>query len=176
MSGWTTIKAATCTSNGERERHCERDGCDYSERETLRATGHSWSTWTSQQPTEESQGVVTHRCNRCGSTYYTAIAPVTLPTDLPYVKASKPAKGKKAITVKWKKVSKKNQKMIGGIEINVRGNGADIYTTAGKKKKSKKIKGLMPKSAYMVRVRAYNYIGGVKHVSAWSNWKTAKTK
>ena len=96
--------------------------------------------------------------------------------DLPNVKISKPAKGKKAITVKWKKVSKKNRKRIAGIEVQITGPGVDKVVTAGKKKTSKKIKGLLPKQAYSCRVRTYNYIGGVKHVSAWSNWKTAKTK
>jgi len=172
---WTTDKAATCTAGGIEKRVCGRDASHVETRNTA-ALGHSWSSWTSQQPTEESQGIVTHRCNRCGSTYYTAIAPITLPTDLPYVKASKPAKGKKAVTVKWKKVKKKNQKKIGGIEIQVTGPGVNMVVTAGKKKSSKKIKGLMPKQKYSCRVRAYNYIGGVKHVSAWSNWKTAKTK
>ena len=102
-------------------------------------------------------------------------APVEI-QDLPAVKISKPAKGKKAVTVKWKKVSKKNKKKIAGIEVQITGPGVDQVVTAGKKKTSKKIKGLLPKQKYICRVRAYNYIGGVKHVSAWSKWKTAKTK
>lgn len=106
-------------------------------------------------------------------------APVEI-QDLPAVKISKPAKGKKAITVKWKKISKKklkkSKKRIDGIEIQVSGPGVNQVVTAGKKKTSKKIKGLLPKQKYICRVRAYNYTDGVKHVSAWSKWKTAKTK
>ena len=106
-------------------------------------------------------------------------APVEI-QDLPAVKISKPAKGKKAITVKWKKISKKklkkSKKRIDGIEIQVSGPGVDKVVTAGKKKTSKKIKGLLPKQKYICRVRAYNYTDGVKHVSAWSKWKTAKTR
>ncbi|MBE6039964.1 MAG: carbohydrate-binding domain-containing protein [Clostridiales bacterium] len=106
-------------------------------------------------------------------------APVEI-QDLPAVKISKPAKGKKAVTVKWKKISKKklkkSKKRIDGIEIQVSGPGVDKVVTAGKKKTSKKIKGLLPKQKYICRVRAYNYTDGVKHVSAWSKWKTAKTK
>ena len=105
-----------------------------------------------------------------------AIASIHLPTDLPTVKISKPKKAKGKITAKWKKVSKKNQKKIGGIEIQVRGPGVSRTLTAGKKSKSKKIGGLARKTTYSVRVRAYSYIGGVKHVSAWSGWKSAKTK
>lgn len=173
---WTTKVAATCISGGQDQRVCKRDPSHVETRDTA-ALGHSWSSWTSQQPTEEAAGVVTHSCSRCGSTYYTAIAPITLPTDLPGVKVSKPAKGKKAVTVKWKKIKNKKQlSQIGGIEIQITGPGVNMVTTAGKKKASKKVKGLLPKQTYRCRVRAYNNIGGVKHVSAWSGWKSVKTK
>ena len=91
--------------------------------------------------------------------------------DLPAVKLSKPAAAKKAVTVKWKKVSKKDLKKIQGIEIQVATDSGftDIVkaTTAGKKKTSKKIKGLTSKQTYYVRVRAYKNAADGKHVSAW---------
>ncbi|MBR2539229.1 MAG: leucine-rich repeat protein [Mogibacterium sp.] len=97
--------------------------------------------------------------------------------DLPAVKISKPKAAKKAVTVKWKKVSKKNQKKIGGIEIQVATDSAFTNiiksTTAGKKKTSKKIKGLTSKQTVWVRVRAYKDAADGKHVSAW---KTKKVK
>lgn len=95
--------------------------------------------------------------------------------DLPNVKISKPKAAKKAVTVKWKKVSKKNQKKIGGIEIQVATDSgfANIVksTTAGKKKTSKKIKGLKSKQTYWVRIRAYKDGPDGRHVSAWKSKK-----
>ena len=45
--------------------------------------------------------------------------------------------------------------------------------TAGKKKTSKKIKGLTSKQTYYVRIRAYSNLADGKHVSVW---KTKKVK
>ena len=96
--------------------------------------------------------------------------------DLPSVKISKPKAAKKKATVKWKKVNKKNQKLISGIEIQVAtdpGFSNIIRTaTAGKKKTSKAFKGLQTKTIYYVRIRAYNG----SHVSAWSGVKSVKVK
>ena len=111
-------------------------------------------------------------------------APIVTPTpaapaeivDLPAVKISKPKAAKKKITVKWKKVSKKNLIKIQGIEIQVAtdpGFTNIVKTaTAGKKKTSKVIKGLSPKTKYYVRIRAY---AAGNHVSAWKS-KSAKVK
>ena len=91
--------------------------------------------------------------------------------DLPVVKITKPKAGKKKATVKWKKVTKKNLKKIQGIEIQVASdpgfNQIVKSTTAGKKKKSKTIKGLRPKTTYWVRIRAFRNAADGKHVSAW---------
>lgn len=96
--------------------------------------------------------------------------------DLPTVKISKPAAAKKKITVKWKKVSKANLKKISGIQIQVAtdpGFTNIVKTaTAGKKKTSKAIKGLQPKTKYYVRIRAY---AAGNHYSAWKS-KSAKVK
>ncbi len=97
-------------------------------------------------------------------------------TDLPTVKISKPAAAKKKITVKWKKVSKKNLKKISGIQIQVATDPGFTnivkVTTAGKKKTSKVIKGLQPKTKYYVRIRAY---APGNHYSVWKS-KSAKVK
>ncbi len=96
--------------------------------------------------------------------------------DLPAVKISKPAAAKKKITVKWKKVSKKNLKKISGIQIQVATDPGFTNivkaTTAGKKKTSKVIKGLQPKTKYYVRIRAY---APGDHYSVWKT-KSAKVK
>ena len=95
--------------------------------------------------------------------------------DLPAVKISKPAAAKKAVTVKWKKVSKKNQKKIQGIEIQIATDPGFTnivkYSTAGKKKTSKKIKGLTSKQTYYVRIRAYKDASDGYHVSGWKSKK-----
>ena len=105
----------------------------------------------------------------------TPTAPVEI-IDLPAVKISKPKVAKKKITVKWKKVSKKNLKKISGIQIQVAtdpGFTNIVKTaTAGKKKTSKAIKGLQPKTKYYVRIRAY---AAGDHYSVWKS-KSAKVK
>ncbi|MBR2539260.1 MAG: chitobiase/beta-hexosaminidase C-terminal domain-containing protein [Mogibacterium sp.] len=97
--------------------------------------------------------------------------------DLKAVKISKPKAAKKKVTVKWKKVSKKDQKKIGGIEIQVATDSDFVNivksTTAQKSRTSKTIKGLRSKTTYWVRIRAYKNAADGKHVSAW---KTKKVK
>ena len=104
-----------------------------------------------------------------------AAAPAEI-QDLPAVKITKPAAAKKKITVKWKKVSKKNLKKISGIQIQVAtdpGFTNIVKTaTAGKKKTSKAIKGLQSKTKYYVRIRAY---AAGNHVSGWKS-KSVKVK
>ncbi len=91
--------------------------------------------------------------------------------DLPVVKIAKPKAGKKKATVKWKKVTKKNLKKIQGIEIQVASDPGFSQivksATAGKKKTSKVVKGLKPKTTYWVRIRAFKNAADGKHVSAW---------
>lgn len=180
-------KAATCSEKGYVKFTCKRCKYTYTDVIDTDPKAHSWDGGrVTRNPAVGVAGERTFTCTRCGATRTETIAPLPQPyvappapteiQDLPSVKVSKPAKGKKAITVKWKKPKKKQLKQIGGIEIQVTGPSGTITATAGKKKSSKKIKGLLPKQTYSCRVRAYNYIGGVKHVSAWSNWKTAKTK
>ncbi|MBR2539988.1 MAG: leucine-rich repeat protein [Mogibacterium sp.] len=97
--------------------------------------------------------------------------------DLKAVKISKPKAAKKKVTVKWKKVNKKDQKKIGGIEIQVATDPDFVNivksTTAKKSKTNKTIKGLQSKTTYWVRIRAYKNAADGKHVSAW---KTKKVK
>jgi hypothetical protein len=97
------------------------------------------------------------------------------------VTIKKPGRAKKSITVKWQKVSKKNRKKIGGIEIQYSTNrnfteSASKVLNAGKSRTSKKITNRPRKTRYYVRVRAYKWISGKKHVSAWSSVKSVRTK
>lgn len=139
---------------------------------------HSWGSGrVTKTAAEGVTGVRTYTCSVCSKTKTESIPAIVLPTDLPAVKIVKPSVAKKKLTAKWKKVSKKNQKKIGGIEIQVQGpNGYNKSFTAGKSKTLKKITKLKSKKKYSVRIRAYKWIGGVKHVSKWTKWKKVKVK
>ena len=166
---------------------CKEANCD----EKVSYAEHQWVEKTTRQPSYTQEGEKTYTCSVCGKKKTEVIpkltpAPspspsVTAPAapaeigDLPAVKISKPKAAKGKITVKWKKPSKKNLKKIQGIEIKVTGPTGEINTTAGKKKTSKKVGGLMSKQRYTVQVRAYAYINGAKHVSAWKS-KSVKVK
>ena len=99
---------------------------------------------------------------------------------LPKVTSKKAGSAKKALTAKWKKLSKKNKKKVSGIEIMVatdKNFTADVKTvTAKKSAASKKIKKLNAKKTYYVKVRTYKTTNGVKTVGAWSKVKKVKTK
>ena len=108
---------------------------------------------------------------------YNVVAPEVI--DLPAVKISKPKASKKKITVKWKKVSKKDQRKIFCIQIQVATDPGFTNivktTTAATKKTSKTIKGLKSKTKYYVRIRAYSNWTYSIHVSGWKS-KSVKVK
>lgn len=99
---------------------------------------------------------------------------------LPKVKIKKPVGTKKAVKVKWKKVSKKNLKKIKKVQVQISQDPKfntgvkNKYVSA--KKTSYKFKKLKPKKIYYVRVRAYTKKYGVVRVSYWSGPKMVKTK
>ena len=142
------------------------------------ALGHDHVGAVTRAASEGVPGVMTYTCRRCGDHYTRSIAAIWYPADLPAVKISKPKAGKRKLTVRWKKVSKKNQKKIQGIEIQVATDpgftNIVYHAYAGKKKTSRAVKGLQSKARYYVRVRAYNDAGG-RHVSTWRS-KSAKVK
>jgi len=88
-----------------------------------------------------------------------------------------PVGAKKAITVKWSKVSKQAT----GYEILLATNSK---FTQGKKTvkvtsntiTSKKIGNLKAKKKYFVKVRTYKTVSGKKYYSAWAKAKSVKTK
>ena len=172
---WSVKAAPSCTQAGVRIHTCEE--CGGAETQPIAPLGHKWDGGrVTRAATTGSTGVRTYTCSVCGATRTETIAklPVPAPTevrDLPAVKISKPKAGKKKATVKWKKVSKKNLKKIQGIEIRVVGPNYNKTFTAGKKKTSKTVKNLKSGKKYTVSVRAYKWVGNVKHVSAWKSKK-----
>ena len=59
------IKAATCTTDGEKSFTCE---CGDTYTEVIKATGHTYKD-TVVEPTTTSQGYTEHVCSACGDTY-----------------------------------------------------------------------------------------------------------
>lgn len=101
---------------------------------------------------------------------------------LPKVKISKPKAAKKAVTVKWKKLNKKQLKTgVTNIEVWIATDSQFTNLVGqpriiGKKKSSLKIKGLQKGVTYYVKVRAIKNVGGVKYYTAWSGYKSVKVK
>ena len=104
----------------------------------------------------------------------------TLDKSMPKVSIKGPKKAKKSFTAKWKKLSKKNQKAVKGIEVEYaldkNFTKSVKFKTAGKTKTSVKIKKLKSKKTYYVRVHTYKVVKGVKYVSPWSAVKKVKVK
>lgn len=101
--------------------------------------------------------------------------------DLPAIKIAKPKAAKKSVSVKWKKISKKNQKKIAKVQVQYSTDksfvSADTKTIFAKKNKTLlKIKKLKSRKTYYVHVRAYKSVNGKIHVSKWSKTKTVRVK
>ena len=177
---WYVWKEPDCLTQGIEQQKCKVCG-EITDIKIIPAIGHNWEEWIVIIPaTENTSGTQSRTCTVCGYTETQVIPQITssvAPTapveiiDLPTVKISKPAPAKKSVTIKWKKVNKKNLKKIQGLEIQVATDPefTNIVKTAisGKKKTSKKIKGLVSKQTYYVRIRAYKNAADGKHVSTW---------
>ena len=196
-STYTVDKEATCKEEGSESIHCKNCGTviEGTSRAIPKATKHSFGEWTTTKAaTEKEDGQQSRTCSVCGISEYktipklpqsgssastsTNVTEEKVIVDLPKVKMSKPKAAKKAVTVKWKKVSKKNRKKIQGIEIQYSLDGFKTISGtkfAKKTKKSIKVKGLQSKKKYWVRIRAYKNAADGKHVSAWKV-KTVKIK
>ena len=94
----------------------------------------------------------------------------------------KPARGKKSLTIKWKKQSAKmSSSRITGYQIQLATNSKftknvkNVYVK-GYAKKSKKVKKLKGKTKYYVHVRTYKTVNGANFYSPWSKTKSVKTK
>ena len=123
---------------------------------------------------------ITGKGNYTGSIKKTFKIATAVKTDLPSVKIKAPKKAKKAMTVKWTKLSKANQKKIGYIQIQYSTDKkfkTGVKTvTAKKTAASKKISKLTSKKVYYVRIRSYKKTTNIIHVSAWSTIKSVKVK
>ena len=93
---------------------------------------------------------------------------------------SKLSKGKKSITVKWKKPSSTYRKQMTGYQIRYSTSSdmskAKTVTVKGTSAKSKTIKKLKAKKYYYVQLRTYKTVKGAKYYSGWSKTKKIRTK
>ena len=143
------------------------------------ATGHSYGAWsTTKKATETAAGQKVRSCNACGASEIVSVA--KLKPTLPAVSIKKPAAAKKALTVKWKAVSKGKRKKIASIQIQYsmdKNFRKGVRTTTAKKTAvSKKITKLKSKKKYYVRIRAYKKDKKGVHVSKWSKVMAVKIK
>ena len=100
-------------------------------------------------------------------------------STIPKIKSVKLKAGKKAFTVKWKKLSAAQQKNVTKIQIQYSTSKKfKQYRTvlASKGSSSKKITGLKKGKTYYVRVRSIKYSNDKKSSSKWSAVKKVKTK
>ena len=131
-----------------------------------------------KQPTIYAKGETTYTATFSNPSFKTqskTVANINQLVVLPSVKISKLTKAKKAFTVKWKAVSKANKKKITGIEIQYspKSNFASAITRrVSKSKTSLKVKRLVSKKTYYVRIRTYSSKG----YSSWSPVKKVKVK
>ncbi|MBR3201135.1 MAG: DUF1542 domain-containing protein [Mogibacterium sp.] len=99
---------------------------------------------------------------------------------LPKVTAKKVLKSKKAFSVKWKKLSRANQKKVMGIEIQYARDKKftkSVKTIKVKKASSfRKVTKLAKKKTYWIRIRTYKMKNGVKTVGPWSKVRSVRTK
>ena len=178
-------KAATCKKAGNKA-YWECDWCgnyfsedsaskQISKKSVIIPAAHKWKHIVTKGGLLKN-GTQYDQCTVCKAKKNTKAVPGY---STYYVKSFKVKKGKKSFTAKWKKQSKKNLKKFNGYQIRysteANMSGAK-YATAGKKSKSKKIKGLAKKTKYYVQVRTYTKSGGTTFYSKWSAKKTVKTK
>lgn len=154
---------------------------------------HSWDSGkVTKEPTADSEGERIYSCTVCGETRTEAI-PKLKPADDPgngnaakkytpaKVKLTKVTKGKKRVTLKWKRV-----KNVSGYQIQVisKKSGRVVRTVnvkqtkklAKKKSISRTVKKLGKKKKYKLRVRAYINAGGSTFYGKWSKAKSVKTR
>ena len=173
-----SAEAATCNTPGKTaDLKCSICGDEV--KGSIIEKGHTFGAWIiTKEATEIAAGQETRTCSKCKHVEKKMIA--MLGPTLPAVKITKPKAAKKAATIKWKKISKKNLKTIKKVEIQYstdKNFENDVKTKyVGAKKKSYKIKGLNKGKKYYVHIRAYTSFGGTVHVSKWSGVKSVRAK
>lgn len=169
---FTVDKEANCTEEGRRTYTCTI--CGETKNEVIDA-GHNY-THVKVVAGYLKNGKEYDKCTRCANVINSKILPGY---SASYVKAFKVSKSNKALNVKWKKQSAKNQKLFTGYQIRYSTSSSMTgakYVSAKKSAKSKKLSKLKAKTTYYVQMRSYKTVGGVKYYSSWTSKKATKTK
>ena len=210
-SEWTVTKAATAKAAGMKERTCSRCGekeagvvpvsiknakvvlsakaYTYSgkvRRPAVKTVGGKKLTpgtdYTVKWSNASSKNVGTYTVTITGKGGYTGVTKATYKINPKGTSLKKPAKAKKAITVKWKKQgAKMSTSRITGYQIQLATDSKftknrKTVTVKGYKKVSKKVTKLKAKKKYYIRIRTYKTVSGKNYYSGWSKVKTAKTR
>ena len=134
-------------------------------------TAHKWDSGKiTKQPTFKVAGVKTYTCKNCGTKKKISIAKLVSPT------VSKLTAGKKKFTVTYKKSATVAGYQVQYATNSKFTKGKKTVTVKGAKNTKKTVSKLKTKKKYFVRVRAYKTINGKKVYSSWSKAKSVKTK
>ena len=142
----------------------------------------SGTDYTAKWSNKSSKNVGAYTVTITGKGKYTGVTKATYKINPKGTSLKKLKKGKKTITVKWKKQSAKmSASRITGYQIQLATNkkftkNKKTVTVKGYKKVSKKVKKLKAKKTYYVKIRTYKTVKGKKYYSPWSKVKTVKTK
>ena len=129
-----------------------------------------------------SKDVGSYTITITGKGNYTGTTKATYKINPKGTKLSKLLKGKKSVTVKWKKQSTKMaKKRITGYQIQLATDSKFTknkkeVTVKGYSKASKTVSKLKGGKKYYVRIRTYMTVNGEKCYSPWSKVKTVTTK
>lgn len=142
-------------------------------------------TWTSSNPkvaTIDSSGILTitgrgtAEIKAASQSGVVASRSITVQSGLASVKLKKVQAGKKKLTIRWKAVKNvKGYQIQYATEKNFK-SGMKKLTIKGAAKKAKTIKKLKSKRRYYIRIRSYGTEKGKRVYSAWSAFRSVKTK
>ena len=129
-----------------------------------------------------SKNVGSYKVTITGKGKYTGTTSATYKIRPKGTKIKKLKRGKKSVSIRWKKQSGKMSKSrITGYQIQLARDkkftkNKKTIQVKGYKKVSVKATKLKAKKKYYVRVRTYKTVKGVKYYSPWSKAKTVKTR
>ena len=138
--------------------------------------------YTVKWSNSSSKNVGTYTVTITGKGRYTGTSKAKYKINPKGTSLSKLAKGKKSVTVRWKKqTAKMSASRITGYQIQLATDSKftknrKTVTVKGYKKTSKTVRKLKAGKKYFVRVRTYKTVRGVKYYSPWSKVRAVKTK
>lgn len=165
----------TCTNEGYTIYECVDCGIIFYD-DYINALGHKYTTKVVKS-TYTSGGYTLHTCTRCKKSYKDK---KTKKLVLKNTSISKVTAGKKAFTIKWKKVSAATGYQVQYATDSKFSKNKKTVTVKKNSTTSKKISKLKAKKKYYVRIRTYKTVKvngkSTKIYSNWSKAKTVKTK